>query len=144
MDAIKKLVGVYLVGVALAVAVFFVINPFLSESFEVPNVWNVLDVLMLIGLALGLVFNYAAKRESCKGDPGETITRRYLEGNVAFFVTAGTSILFLHNWFSLLAHGSDSLDGNHQAWIIWAAVDTLLPLVLGFTGYRLLRGDSRS
>ena len=144
MDGIKKLVGIYLVGVALAVAVFFAINPFLAASFEVLNVWNMLDVLMLIGLALGLVFNYAAKREACKGDAGETITRRYLEVNVAFFVTAGTSILFLHAWFSLLAQGPDSLDGNHQAWVIWAAVDTLLPLVLGFTGYRLLRGDSQS
>ena len=49
------------------------------------------------------------------------------------------TVLFLHNWFSLLAQGTDSLDGNHQAWIIWAAVDVLLPLVVGVTGCRLWR-----
>ena len=48
-------------------------------------------------------------------------------------------ILFLHNWFSLLANGADSLDGNHQAWVIWAAVDTALPLVVGVTGCALWR-----
>ena len=66
---------------------------------------------------------------------GEGITRRYLEANVAFFLTAAVTILFLHNWFSLLAQGPDSLDGNEQAWVIWAAVDTLLPP--GSGGYRL-------
>ena len=63
--------------VALVVAVYFIINNFLAGSF---------DVLMLIGLALALIFNYASMRE--EGGRGETVTRRYLEVNTAFFVTA--------------------------------------------------------
>ena len=62
--------------------------------------------------------------------------------NTAFYLTAGITILFLHNWFSLLANGSDSLDGNHQAWVIWAVVDTMLPLVLGVTGCAMWRDAS--
>ena len=144
MDVIKKPVGAYLVGVAVAVAVFFIINPFLVDSINVQDVWYVLDVLMVIGLGLALVFNCMRKREVGARDPDGPVTRPYLEANVAFFVTAGVTILFLHNWFSLLAEGGDSLDGNHQAWIIWAAVDTLLPLVLGVTGCRLWREGSRA
>ena len=144
MDGVKKLAGAYLVLVALAVAVFFVINPFLSESFDTLDVWYVLDVLMAVGLALALVFNYAARREGSGNSPNEPVTRRYLEVNVAFFATAAVTILFLHNWFSLLALGPDSLDGNHQAWIIWAVVDTWLPIILGVTGCRLIRGVSQS
>ena len=127
-------------GSALVVAVYFIINNFLAGSFDVLSVWYVLDVLMLIGLALALIFNNASMRE--EGGRGETVTRRYLEVNTAFFVTAGVTILFLHNWLSLLALGPDSLNGNHQAWVIWAAVDTLLPLVLGVTGARLWRESS--
>ena len=52
--------------------------------------------------------------------------------------------VFCTTGFSLLAFGGDSLDGNHQAWVIWAAVDTLLPLVLGVTGCRLWLGESGS
>ena len=75
---------------------------------------------------------------------GGAVTRQYLEVNLAFYLTAAVTILFLHNWLSLLALGGDSLDGNHQAWIIWAFVDVMLPLTLGTTGCRLLCGESGS
>ena len=140
MEVIKKLFGAYLMGVATVVAVWFIINSFFTDSFNTLNVWYTLDVLMVIGLAIALIFNYARKREEEAGrEPGEPVSRRHLEVNVAFYLTAGITILFLHNWFSLLANGSDSLDGNHQAWVIWAVVDTLLPLVLGVTGCAMWR-----
>ena len=140
MEAVKKLFGAYLIGVATVVAVWFIINSFFTDSFNTLNVWYTLDVLMLIGLTIALIFNYARKREEEAGrEPGEPVSRRHLEVNVGFYLTAGITILFLHNWFSLLANGSDSLDGNHQAWVIWAVVDTLLPLVLGVTGCAMWR-----
>ena len=75
-------------------------------------------------------------------EPDGSVSRRNLEINIAFYLTAGVTILFLHNWFSLLAQGAESLAGNHQAWVIWAAVDTMLPLVLGTTGYRIMKEKS--
>ena len=137
MEGLRKPVGAYLVLVAIAVAVFFINNPLLADSIEVPDVWYVLDILMVIALALGLVYAYLSKR---RVDAEEGVTRPYLEANVIFFAVAVVTVLFLHNWFSLLANGPDSLDGNHQAWVIWAAVDTALPLALGVLGCRLWRG----
>ena len=140
MEAIKKLFGAYLVGVATAVAVWFIIGVFFADAFNTLNVWYVLDVLMAIALAVALLFNYDRKRRDDAGrEPGEPATRRHLEVNAAFYLTAGITIIFLHSWFSLLANGGDSLDGNHQAWVIWAAVDTLLPLTLGATGCAMWR-----
>ncbi len=144
MAGLKRPAGAYMAAVGTAVAVYFIINPFLSESFDVITVWYVLDVLMVIGLGLALVFNFIRKHELGKRDPEGPITRPYLEVHVAFYLTAAITILFLHNWFSLLALGEDSLDGNHQAWVIWAAVDTMVPLVLGVTGCRLWCEASRS
>ena len=147
MAALRKPAGAYMIGLAVVVAVYFIINTVLAESFEkfdAQTVWYVLDVLMLIGLALALAFNCASKREEDGQDSGGAITRRYLEANLAFYLTAAVTILFLHNWLSLLALGGDSLDGNHQAWIIWAFVDVMLPLTLGTTGCRLLCGESGS
>lgn len=142
MAALKKPVGAYLIGLAVVVAVWFIINTIIAESsdFDVLDVWYVLDVLMLIGLVLGLAYNYVNKREQKGGDG--PVTRRYLEANVLFYLTAAITMLFLHNWIALLAQGSDSLDGNHQAWIIWATVDVLLPITLGVTGCRLWCQDS--
>ena len=145
MAALKKLVGAYLVIVAVAVAVFFIINTFLVDSLDVLGVWYVLDVLMLIGLALGLIYNYSRKKAVDDGEPDNPVNRGYFEANVAFFVTAGLAILFLHNWFALLAQGPDYLDNNHQAaWAIWAVVDTVLPLMLGVTGCHLWKNASES
>ena len=138
---VNRLVAVYLVGVGAAVAAYFIINPLISEDFDVLSVWYVLDVLMVIALGLALVFNFVRKLEAEREADGAS-GRPYLEAKIAFYLTAGVTILFLHNWFSLLALGEDSLEGNHQAWIIWAAVDVLLPLVTWATGYRLWRKAS--
>ena len=142
--ALKKLVGAYLVIVGVVVAVFFIVNSLLAEAVDVLSIWYVLDVLMLVGLVLALVFNYQRKREVETEGQSESITRSYLESNALFYLTAAVTIIFLHNWVSLLANGSDSLDGNHQAWVIWAFVDTLLPITFGLTGCRLWREASSS
>ena len=139
MSGLKKLVGAYLVIVAVAVAVFFIINSLLTDAIDVLSVWYVLDVLMVIGLALALYFNYVRKREVEARDGNGSVTRPYVESNALFYLTAAVTIIFLHNWLSLLANGADSLDGNHQAWVIWAFVDTLLPISFGLSGCRLWR-----
>ena len=134
---LKKLGAVYLIGVAIAVAVFFVVNSFLVDSIEVMDVWYGLDVLMFVGLVIALPHNYARKLRECSGDPGGAVTRRYLDVNAAHYLTVGVTILFLHNWLSLLAGGPESLDNNDPAWVIWAVVDTLLPIVFAVTGRSL-------
>ena len=143
MTKLKKPAGAYLIGIAVIVAAFFITNPLLAGLLDPAKVWAVLDILMLIGLLTALAFNYAAKRTLEEGQqPHDSVSRRNLEINIAFYLTAAVAILFLHNWFSLLAQGTESLTGNHQAWVIWAAVDTMLPLVLGTTGYRIMREKS--
>lgn len=144
MNGIKKLVSAYLMAVSVVVAVFFIINIFLLNAVSVPSVWYVLDILMAIGLALGLSYNYAYKMKEGGRDSGEPVTRGYLEAHATFYVTAGVAIIFLHNWFSFLAVGDVSVGDNHTAWVIWAVVDTMLPIILGITGCRLWRESSRS
>ena len=143
MEGVKKLFGIYLIAVATVVAVWFIINTFFVNSLKVSDVWFVLDILMVIGLAIAIVFNVDRKRKEDDRSPGDPISRRYLEVNAAFFLTAGVAILFLHNWFSFLYNGPDSLDGNHQAWVIWAVVDTMLALTLGTTGCAMFKASSQ-
>ena len=136
MEALRKPVGAYLVLVAVAVAVFFIVNPWLTDDIDVPQVWWWLDIFMVVALALGVVYAYLSKRAV---DAEEGVNRAYVEANVLFFAVAAVTILFLHNWFSYLVGGADSLDGNHQAWVIWAFVDAALPITLGVLGCRLWR-----
>ncbi len=150
MEVIKKLFAAYMVAIAVVVVVWFIVNSFFVDSFGVTNVWFVLDILMSIGVVMALMFNYDRKRKEGRREPSEAVSRRYLEVNTAFYLTAGIAILFLHSWFSLLALGDERSLGlgsdlglNHQAWVIWAVVDTLLPLILGVTGCAVWR-ESKS
>ncbi len=63
MDALQKPVGLYLVTLGAAVGAYFIINPFLVKSFDVMSVWHILNILIVIGLALALIFNHARKKE---------------------------------------------------------------------------------
>ena len=149
MEALKKIGGANMVGIAVVVAVYFIINPLLPESFDVSRVWYILDILMVAVLGVALLFNYDRKRREGGRDSGESVTRRYMEVNLLFYLTAGITILFLHNWFALLGLGSDNLGGpdatgNHQRWIIWAVVDVMLPITLGVTGCHMWSDSSSS
>ena len=144
MTKLNKPAGAFLIGIAVMVAAFFIANPLLASLLDPAKVWQVLDVLMLIGLLTALAFNYAGRRSLGQGqEPDDATDRRRTEINITFYLTAGVTILFLHSWFSFLAQGPESLDGNHQALVIWAVVDTTLPLVLGATGCRLIRQKSQ-
>ncbi len=142
MTGLKRLGAVYLIGVAVAVAVWFSINILFLDNLDVSDVWFVLDILMAVGLVVGLAYNFDRKRRMDSQYSGDGITRRYLEANVALYLTAGITILFLHNWIAFLKVGLES--NNHQAWVIWAVVDTLLPLVLGATGCAMWRDAAES
>ena len=68
LTGVKKPAGIYLIAVAVLVAVYFAINSFFVPKFDVMIVWHVLDVLMLTGLGLALFFNYVYKRDAADRD----------------------------------------------------------------------------
>ena len=144
MGAIKKLVAAYMAIVAVAVAGFFIINIFLVDAINITAVWGVLDVLMLIGLAMALVFNWMYKAGAGRGDPDQPVTRNYLAANFAFYITVIIAIVFLHNWLVFVVTGQVSQGDNHSAWVLWAVVDTGLPILFAATGCRLWRESSSS
>ena len=117
--AFKKLLGAYLLGTAVFVAVWFVVNPF----FDASGVWDVANYLMAVALVAALVFN----------------TRRMFEErtvNLCLYLTVGVALLFFRNWFLEMsgADGDDSTTG-----LVWIVVNVLFPLTAGATGLALWR-----
>ena len=56
MEGLQKPLAAYLVGIAVVV-VWFIINTFFVNVFEVQDVWYVLDTFMFAGLVRALGFN---------------------------------------------------------------------------------------
>ena len=135
METFKRPIGLYLIAVAVAVAVHFVLDPVIYDwaDGETPPVWLVLDALMVVGLVLAIILSCQAKRAA---DAMDTVdVRQYVRANVTFYVAAGLLLRTLWNIVQIdWAAGDQQPDGQ-----VWVLIDTVLPLLFFSLGRRLIR-----
>ena len=131
MGAVKKLLSVFLIGVALVVAVHFVFNSFYREALGTVDVWGILDWPIALAIVIALVVSYQRKRALSRGSDG-AITREYLEANVAMYGTAMLALWFFSNWFNFLNYGIEGESTTNQ--VVWVFADVIIVLVSSATG----------
>lgn len=136
MAALKRLAAVYAVLVGAAIAVHFLVTRFYDPEWVDASlpVWQILNPLQVIGLAIVLIVAFARKRNLDADDGGAAVTREYLESNVVFYYAAALFLALLWNWFGV--QWADPPTSDNQLWVI---VDVTLPLLLISTGFRLWR-----
>ncbi len=133
--AFRKLLGAYLMGTAVFVAVWFVVNPF----FDVNGVWDVANYLMAVALVAALVLNARRTVEDREGERGADASLRSLEINLCLYLTVGAALLFFRNWFMEIA-GADG--DNSTTGLVWIVVNVLFPLTAGATGAAIWRDST--
>lgn len=136
----RKIVGAYLILVAVLVGVHTVVEPLYHVSTEArpySPAWDILNALMIVALALGLVFGYIRKSRA-DGDGG-AVSREFLTSNTLFYGLLFVSILFFWNWFNLQSPAFTAI-GAETVGLVWILVDALLPLLTGALGVSLVRG----
>ncbi len=122
--------GAYLVLLSVVVAVNFVATPLYHPGGDEPfTVWEILNWFMAAGIVLTVAATYIAKRRA----DGSDDLRRYVETNLLFYSAVALLLVFFWNWFSNLSP-NNSPDGQ-----FWVVIDTLMPIVSGVTGCRMLR-----
>ena len=131
MHTLHRVLGGYVMVIALAVAVNFIITPFFFDSESGYPIWDVLDFFMAAAILIVFAASCCDMWRLCKeGD--EADLKRYVSVNVAFFATGVLLLLFFSNWAAhLVKH--ESLED----WTIWAIIDAILPPILGAGGLRL-------
>ena len=130
MAIVRRIVGLYLILVAVAVAVNFLATPLYHPGGDEPfAVWEILDWFMAVALVFTILTAYHIKR-FVDGDESADL-KQYIRSNTLFYVTVIVFLTFFHNWFSLLAN-PDGPDGQ-----LWIFIDTVLPIVVGIAGCRL-------
>ena len=136
MTALKRLAAVYTVLVGAAIAFHFLITRFYDPAWTDASlpVWQILNPLQVIGLAIVLIVAFARKRNLDADDGGASVTREYLESNIVFYFASALFLALLWNWFGV--QWSDPLTSDYQLWVI---IDVTLPLLLISTGIRLWR-----
>lgn len=135
MAGIKRIIGVLLILVSLVIAVQFIA----WRLYDSGAVWEVVNYISLVSIALAFYFNLERKRASDgSGDSG--VTREYLESNVLYFATMVLATLFLFNWLNLLVNGVTEIGEEVMHDVVWVVVDIMLIVVMGATGGYLVRG----
>ena len=140
---LNRVIGGYLLLVALAVAVHTVVEPLYHTSFEgqlYSPLWNLLNPLMAVALVIGLIFGYQRKRAADAEADAQAVTREFLLANILFFGCSFVSILFFWNWFNLMSPGFTAI-GSETVSLVWILVDAILPLVVGAMGVHMLRSN---
>ena len=135
----NRVAGVFLIAMAVLVAVHTVVEPlyYTSDAGQPYSpVWDVLNPVMALALLLGLRIAYVRKK-AVDGD-GAEVTRAYLAANTLFYGFLFVGIMFLWNWFTLLrpVYAAPGIDTAATVWIL---IDASLPLLLGAMGSSLLR-----
>ncbi|MDE2685879.1 MAG: hypothetical protein OXI16_00045 [Chloroflexota bacterium] len=141
MDIIRRIVGIFLLIVAVAVAVHTIVEPLyfdsrLSESGYNESIWAILNPLMALAVILGAIFAYFRKRD-VGGAGDDTVTREFLTANVLFYGLLFIGILFFWNWFNLLSAAYNAI-GPDAISLTWIVIDAALPLLTGALGIHLL------
>ncbi len=136
MSILIRAVAAYLVLLAVAVAVHFIITPLYHSGGDEPfAAWEVLNWFMAAGMVLALAASYAEKRRVDSDDSAPM--KRYLEANTVFYGTVVVFMLFFWNWFASLSPNNQP-DGQY-----WAVIDVLMPLVTGVIGCRMWRNVAK-
>ena len=134
MDVLRRILGVVHILVAIIVGVQFVA----WRLYDSGAVWDVLNIIMLVAIALALYFNWERKRNH-DGSSDGSVNREYLESNLMFYATIVLAVLFVFNWLNLLVNGSTDVGEESMHDIVWVVVDILIITVSGATGGYLLR-----
>jgi hypothetical protein len=139
MEILKRLLSVFFLLVAAAVAVNWVATPLYHDGTANYWLWEAMNWPMAVAVGLALIVNAVRKCRSQTSVSGGSVTRQYLEVNLAFYASIVLALWFYWNWFySLFPESEPEAVGLiHLEW--WAFINPLLVLVVGATGARLWR-----
>ena len=134
MAALRRLVAVYLVLVAVAVVVQYLATQFYDPTLAGAGatVWRILDPLMVVGMVPVMLIAYARKRHASAmpADPAAQVES--LKASLVLYYSAALFLVLLWNWI-----GFQWVDPPNDVPLLWTVIDTTVPLLLAATAHRL-------
>lgn len=141
MVAVRKVVAVYLLVAAAAVAFHFIFNSFYRDALDTIDVWAVLDWPIALGALAALAVNYHRRRRHIRNAERAT-GHEWLESGAALYASALLALWFFSNWFNFLSVGVEGETVVNG--VVWAFVDPLVVLVFAATGRYLWLESNRA
>ena len=147
MDIVRRLLGIFLVVIALVVAVNLMATPLYHDGSDDYPIWKIVNWFMAAGVVVALIVNAMRKHATGAGGANEPSVREYLKVNLTFYTTVVLTILFFWEWFWTLNPDSETSDGAVTSHMVYFPImDALFVVVCLATGRYLwnLASDSGS
>ena len=141
----NRIGGIYLLAVAVAVAVHTVVEPLYHVSAEgqpYSPLWSILNPLMAVAIVLGAAVAWRCKRAVDQEGDDAPVSRAFVIANAMFYGFVFFGIMYLWNWFNLLSPGFTAIEEGTVS-LVWIVVDAGLPLLWGAAGVALLRSGAQ-
>ncbi len=138
----NRIIGFYLVAMAVILAVHTVVEPLYHVSADgqpYSPLWTIINPLTALAVVLGVIAAWQCKRAVDKEGEDGPVSRAFFIANTLFFGLLFVGILFFWNWFNLLSPGFTAIPPETVS-LVWIIVDAALPLLWGATGIALIRG----
>ena len=138
----NRIVGVFLVAMAVIVAAHTVVEPLYHVSADgqpYSPLWTIINPLTALAVLLGVLAAWRCKRAVDREGEDAPVSRAFLIANTLFFGLLFLGILFFWNWFNLLSPGFTAIPPETVT-LVWIIVDAALPLLWGATGVAVVRG----
>ena len=128
MEALKKIAGIYMVLVAIAVGVQFVISPFVDNAEANYPIWSVLNWFMTPCVVFALISSFSDQRTFLNsGDLENTV--QYIRVKAMLYSSGMLTLMYLWNWLADFY--------NSDITVMWGFIDPLFVMVCGTIGVRL-------
>ncbi|MCY4564821.1 MAG: hypothetical protein OXE40_10140 [Gammaproteobacteria bacterium] len=137
----NRIGGIYLIAVAVVVAVHTVVEPLYHVSAAgqpYSPFWSILNPLMAVAIVLAVAAAWRCKRAVDQEGGDAPVSRAFLIANTLFFGLLFFGIMYVWNWFNLMSPGFTAISEGTVS-LVWIVVDAALPLLWGATGVALLR-----
>lgn len=126
MDAIKRIVAIYLVLTALAVFFNFILTPVYHDGTPDYPIWEWINYFMAAGVLLALIANFVRKRVSA--DPYSS-DADVMWANIALYASIALAMLFFWQYLWLQFPENETGDAATSHIIYFPLVDALYVIV---------------
>ena len=137
MSILKRVAALYLIVVAAAAGVHWIITPLYDNSSGEYPVWVILNWFMASTVIVALDRNVRSKLALRDGDPEAPLTGRRIQVNLLFYATIVLTLWFFWNWFyGFFPNNEPDVVGLVHL-EMWAFINPLFVLTIGVTGFSL-------
>ena len=134
MEIIRRLLGVFLVVIAIVVAINLMATPLYHDGSEDYPIWKIVNWFMAIGVVAALIVNAMRKRALGVGGTDEPNVLEYLRVNLTYYTTIIVTILFFWGWFWTLNPDSETGEAVTSHLVYFPIMDALFVVVCLATG----------